>query len=58
MNTLKTSLESPDLGQAITARIMFPELADVESNDYFYGKLDSLIDTLFQLAEPINIWEC
>lgn len=57
MNSLKTSAKSKELCIAIITRIMHPEVAEVDSNAYFYGKLDSLMDTLFQLSEPINNWE-
>ncbi len=58
MNTLRTSIESINLKDAIVLRLMRPKLVEINSDAYFYGKLDSLIDTLFQLAEPINRWEC
>ena len=58
MNTLKTSIETVGLKDAILLRFFTPECAEIGSDAYFYGKLDSLMDTLFQLAEQINRWEC
>ena len=58
MNTLTTSAQNVSLKDAIVLRLMRPELVEINSDAYFYGKLDSLMDTLFQLCEPINRWEC
>lgn len=58
MNTLKTSAESVGLRDAIFLRFTHSEFIEFKSDAYFYGKLDSLMDILFQLGEPVNNWEC
>lgn len=58
MNTITTSAQNVNLRDAIMLRFFHPEMVEVGSDAYFYGKLDSLMDTLFQLSEPINMWEC